>query len=56
MEETQSGEAHSSLPAGAGRRQPAVNPWSIENRTPLLCLMIGSSRQMTGLLPWRVFK
>jgi hypothetical protein len=26
-EETKGREAHPSLPAGAGRRQPAVNPW-----------------------------
>jgi hypothetical protein len=31
-EETKSREAHPSLPAGAGRRQPAVNLWPIERR------------------------
>jgi hypothetical protein len=56
MEETKSREAHSSLPAGAGRRQSAVNPWPIESRTPLLWAMIGSSLQKTGSLPGRVFK
>ena len=34
MEETQSREAHPSLPAGARKRQPAVNQWPMESRTP----------------------
>jgi hypothetical protein len=34
MEETRSKEARRALPAGAWRRQPAVNRWPVENRTP----------------------